>query len=358
MSLRIVSSQDVNDVTASVPAATFCAALGRTMASISGENASQNGVEPNQNPLRTTTVTELHNTLYMPARLTTSEGSATAVKIVAVPRPGCPFPGLPACTVIFDEATGKPHSMVNAAALTGIRTAATSALATTVLANPSSEVLVVFGTGMQATWHARLILQLFPSIKSVTFLDQVVDERVQGVLARMQGDFGGVSFEARALAESDEAVSKADIICTCVPSRAPLFSLESLKEGVHLNCIGSYTPSMFEFPPALVAPEPASPSAPHIPTILTDYASASLAEAGELISSKISPSSLIEIGTLIDLQTGKLKDDAQTKETVAQLRQKGRSLFKCVGVGGMDVAIADFVAKEAAKRGLGSVVDF
>lgn len=81
--------------------------------------------------------------------------SATAIKVVAVPTPAATLPGLPGTTLVFDETTGKCEAVVNASELTGLRTAAASALATTILASPTSESLLIFGTGTQAYYHAR-----------------------------------------------------------------------------------------------------------------------------------------------------------------------------------------------------------
>lgn len=95
---------------------------------------------------RIATDSDYHKNLYMPSRLTTSEvparnsispfrlvcrhlhpqGSTTAIKIVGVPKPACPIPGLPATTLVFDESTGLTRAVVNAAELTGIRTACAS----------------------------------------------------------------------------------------------------------------------------------------------------------------------------------------------------------------------------------------
>ncbi|GAA5921761.1 hypothetical protein JCM3775_001807 [Rhodotorula graminis] len=355
MSLLVLSAGDVATVTASVPADSFCTMLGKTMAAISNPAVDPLAI---QNPQRVATESALHKTLYMPSRLTTSEGPATAVKVVSVPKPTCSIPGLPATTLLFDEASGLTRACVNAADLTGIRTAAASALATKLLADPSSTSLVVFGSGTQAYYHARLILQLFPSISSVTFVVRSISPRAQALLDRMQAEFSKIVAHAVTSDRADDVVEGADIICTCVPSTEPLFSLEALKPGVHINAIGSYTPLMREFPPSLIAPSPASPSAPHIPTLLVDSAPACLAEAGELIAAHVTATQLVEVGTLLDPASGGLREDDETRERVEQLRSGGRSLFKCVGVGGMDVAITRLVVDEAERRGLGTRVPF
>lgn len=123
---------------------------------------------------------------------------------------------------------------------------------------------------------------------------------------------------------------------------------------------------MLEFPPSLLLA--------HIPTILVDSRTACLAEAGEIIASKIPSSHLIELGELVDSagettgEYGRLDGTGVGGETVpgnlgwrSRLRAEGKgemSLFKCVGVGGMDVAITELIVKEALAQGLGTRVPY
>lgn len=140
--------------------------IGTTMNAISNPLALQSSVSPIQNPQvreastlsqrrkrdshtrsarsqRISTESDNHKTLYMPSRLTTQaqvsvslprresfatelfprQGSNTSIKVVAVPKPECKVPGLPATTLLFDEATGQVKAMLNSTELTGIRTA-------------------------------------------------------------------------------------------------------------------------------------------------------------------------------------------------------------------------------------------
>lgn len=148
---------------------------------------------------------------------------------------------------------------------------------------------------------------------------------------------------------------------SCVPSTAPLFSEDDLKARVHINAIGSYTPTMFEFPPTLISASSSGDdgTSSRIPTILVDSRAACLHEAGELIAAGIGPEDLIEIGELCD-ERGQLKADTETAAKVDRLRRGSRkqTLFKCVGVGSMDVAVTRLVVEAARKRGLGTSVDF
>ncbi|GAA5981730.1 hypothetical protein JCM11641_004228 [Rhodosporidiobolus odoratus] len=355
MAIRVLSAEHVASLTSAVPAAAFMTMLASTMSAISAHDGQSVGPAPIQNPLRIATESNLHKTLYMPSRLTTDEGPATAIKVVAVPKPDCRLPGLPATTLLFDESTGLTRAVVNAAELTGIRTAAASALATQILADPSSTNLAIFGSGTQAYYHARLILDVFPSLKSATFVVRQTTSRSSALVKRLQTEYSRVAVEAIPSEEAVEIVRKADIICTCVPSTEPVFCEEDLRDNVHINAIGSYTPVMFEFPPTLIAPS--SDSGPLIPTILVDSRSACLSESGELIAAQILPTSITEIGSLFN-GNGVIKQDKETQDKLKQLRAKGRSLFKCVGVGGMDVAITRLMVEEAEKRGVGTVVDF
>ncbi len=173
-----------------------------------------------------------------------SQGSDTALKVVAVPTPAARHPGLPATTLLFDEETGKVSAMVNASELTGLRTAAASAAATRLLANPKSQRLVVFGTGAQAYYHARLILDLFPSVTELVFVARSASARATALLLRVQDEYVDLQAALVTPDQTAEAIRTADIICTCVPSTEPLFAIEDLKDGVHINAIGSYQPHM------------------------------------------------------------------------------------------------------------------
>lgn len=146
-----------------------------------------------------------------------------------------------------------------------------------------------------------------------------------------------------------------DSIYSCTPSNTPLFESINLKPTVHINSIGSYTPTMFEFPPSLISPT--STSQPKIPTILVDSVVATLSEAGELIASKITAANIIELGEMVDESgTASVGEVFETKKD--RLRSGGMSLFKCVGVGVMDSVVAELVFSRAMDNNVGVVVEY
>lgn len=68
----------------------------------------------------------------------------------------CVFPGNPALgkdahqgtVMLFSQETGEPLALMNASAITAIRTAAVSAVATRLLARPDAETLGIIGAGV------------------------------------------------------------------------------------------------------------------------------------------------------------------------------------------------------------------
>ena len=80
------------------------------------------------------------------------------------------------------------------------------------------------------------------------------------------------------------------------------------------------------------------------------------AEAGELISSHIADGNIVELGHLVThSQTSQY---ATNDELASRIRASGDvTIFKSVGVGVQDVAIAHAVVDRAREKGVGTVID-
>lgn len=156
------------------------------------------------------------------------------VKLVTA-APGNPERGLPfihGIYVLFDAETLAPVALFEAAALTAVRTAAVSAVATRHLARTDVASLVIFGAGVQARSHLDAMLA-------------VRDLRDVTVVSRSRGRADGLVHRARAAgckaaAGGVESLATADIVCTCTTSAEPLFDGATLRPGVHVNAVGSY----------------------------------------------------------------------------------------------------------------------
>lgn len=111
--MLVLSSADVDALVAEISPNE----LSQLMADVFRRVSENSGVDM---PHRLSVRTESHNTLFMPSRL---DNYGTAIKIVSIPTSGG-LNGLPATTLVIDEASGEAKAVVNARNLTAIRTAA------------------------------------------------------------------------------------------------------------------------------------------------------------------------------------------------------------------------------------------
>src|SRR6202035_2540285 len=88
------------------------------------------------------------------------DGTATfSLKTVCI-MPGNPARGLDAhqgLVTLFDGETGVPTAILDASAISDVRTAAVTPVATLVLARPDDSTLAVLGAGTQARAHLRAL---------------------------------------------------------------------------------------------------------------------------------------------------------------------------------------------------------
>ncbi|CUA69016.1 hypothetical protein RSOLAG22IIIB_08267 [Rhizoctonia solani] len=293
-----------------------------------------------QQPPRLTTLSPEHATLYMPCRLPApvSEVSSvhSAIKVVSVPRTGGEG-GIPGTTLVLDETTGVARAVVNSRALTALRNAGGSVLATQLLGPKTPTHLVLFGAGLQIKQHARLFAQTYPTINHCTIINRSLNDRFKGLLAELTTEFPSLHLEGLVSGTQDiePTVRGADIICTATSSTQPLFDSSWLKHGAHVNLIGSYTSKMREADVGLIKRAGRR--------IVVDEVKSCLVEAGELIEAVITEEELVEIGMLVR---------AGAMEAVERIRQAGNvTVFKSVGVGAQDVAIAALMVELAEKDG-------
>ena len=160
--------------------------------------------------------------LLMPA----ASPAGVGVKLVTV-TPGNPARGVDlihGVYVLFDPDIRAPLALIDGAAMTGLRTAAVSGLATRHLARADATRLVAFGAGTQGRAHVTA-MRAVREITHVTVVSRtpagahaLVDElSAEGIAASVGGP---------------ASVAVADIVCTCTTSRSPVFAV-LLLHGVH-----------------------------------------------------------------------------------------------------------------------------
>jgi ornithine cyclodeaminase len=251
--------------------------------------------------------------LLMPAH---APSAGLGVKLVTL-APGNAARGLPfihGAYVLFSPDGLVPEALLDGTALTAIRTAAVSALATDRLARADARRLVLFGAGTQARAHADALRAVRP-IEHVAVVGRD-PARARAFVAALRES--GVAADCA----GPEAVRTADVICTCTTAAEPLFAGDDLPAGVHVNAIGAYRADLRELDAATLG---------RADVVVVETRASALAEAGDVIAA-IAEGAL-DAGALAELRTvarGSLRREDPGAVTV----------FKSVGLALEDLAVA------------------
>lgn len=244
---------------------------------------------------------------------------------------GSPYGTHVGMVLVFDSKKGLPLAIIEGASLTAIRTAAASALATDLMANPEVQTLTVLGCGEQARRHilAMLAIRAPKTIfvwgrnhhKAKTFADRMTQETGQAVIA---------------IESIENAVRAADLICTTTSAKEPIVKGAWVKAGTHINLVGAAIASSTEVDEAVVTRS----------RFVTDYRPAAMAAAGELLRA---------------IATGAVTKDHIAAEIgeVADGKIKGRTskdeitVYKSLGVAAQDLAAGHKLYEMAMRDGFG-----
>jgi len=262
---------------------------------------------------------------------------ALGVKVIAVFHhpPGSELESHQGGVMLFDPDDGQPLALMEAGAITEIRTAAASAVATDRLARPDARVAAILGTGIQARSHVEAML----AVRDVTRLRiwGRTPEHAERLAAEASGRW---RLEVEAAPDVASAVGGADIVCTTTSAVEPVLAGELLEPGMHVNAVGASVPSLRELDTEAVRRS----------KLFTDRRESLENEAGEyrlaLEEGVIGADHLqAEIGEILNGDhPGRTSDDEIT-------------LFRSLGLAVEDVAAATLVYRRAVERGLGTRVD-
>lgn len=145
--------------------------------------------------------------------------------------------GLPTVmgTIILNNPkTAEPLAIVEATALTALRTGAASGVASKYLSVSSSNTLALIGAGIQSFYQAEAIA-LVRNIKTINIFD--IDAYAAETLKEKVNTF----FKGEIVINNSiqDAVAHSDIVVTTTPSRTPILKRDWLKKHVHINAIGA-----------------------------------------------------------------------------------------------------------------------
>src|ERR1043166_970989 len=170
-------------------------------------------------------------------------GAAFGLKAICV-FPRNPAKGLDShqgAVLLFSAETGELQAMMNASAITAIRTAAASGVATDLLARADAGKLALLGTGVQARTH----LAAMAEVRSLT-LCRVASrsfEHAKKFVEEMRQNF---SFALEPVETVEDALDGADLIVSATTAVEPIVKRAWISAGAHLNVVGSSFPKARE----------------------------------------------------------------------------------------------------------------
>ena len=236
--------------------------------------------------------------------------------------------------LLFDVHTGEPLALVNASAITEVRTAAVSAVATDLLARPGAAELAIIGTGVQGRAHAHAIA----ATRALTGIRLAGRDlaRTREVAAELAGQLGQ---PVTAYDQVPEAVAGADIVVTATNSPDPVLRRAWLAAGAHVNAVGACVPGDRELDTAIMAEA----------GVFADSRESVTHEAGDFLLAQgegVMNPVRAELGELLaGTASGRARDDEIT-------------VFESLGLAAEDLAAASFLYQKAARLGAGTAADF
>lgn len=141
---------------------------------------------------------------------------------------------------LLDPQTGVALARMEANYLTDLRTAATSAVATDLLARKDVETLGIFGSGRQAASHLAVLSRVRNFKRFLVCGSGRSDMTPFCANMRKELDLNIERADAEAIGR------ESDVICTCTSSPTPLFDGNWLRPGTHLNLVGAFQPETRE----------------------------------------------------------------------------------------------------------------
>jgi ornithine cyclodeaminase len=232
--------------------------------------------------------------------------------------------------LLHDGVTGVLRAILNASAVTELRTAAVSGVATRLLARRGARHVAILGAGIQGRSHAEALRAVIPDLEL-------------RVWSRTAAHAEALALEAHGVvAETiEEALAGADVVCTCTASREPIVRREWLAPGAHVNAVGSSIAAARELDAGVVADA----------SLFVDRRESTLHESGDYLRAVeergIGPDHIVaELGEVLSGRHPGRSDDTEL------------TLFKSLGIAVEDLAAAVLCVDRARERGVGTEVDF
>lgn len=230
---------------------------------------------------------------------------------------------------LHESEHGRLLAIVHAGAITAIRTAAVSGLATRLLASSDADDVALLGSGAQAETHLHAMCEV-RNIRRVRVWSRTF-QNARAFAERHTSD----TLAVMPCDTVDKAVDGAAIICTLTAATAPVLHAAWITGGAHINSVGASVTGFRELDAGVVQRA----------RVYVDMRTTALRESDDLRD--LPPDRVT--GELSEMVTGACPlrgDDGEI------------TLFKSVGMAIEDLSAARLVYERATAQGLGIHVDF
>ena len=267
---------------------------------------------------------------FMPAYVSGQRSVSIKIARVNSDNSARSLPTVMSDILVYDSRSGALVAEISGETLTAIRTAASSAVATEVLAQGDVETLGLLGTGRQAEAHVPAIQQVRDISRVVVYSrDKTRGEAFARQISR--------DYELETLpADSPEQVAKrSDLIVTATTSHTPLFKGELVKRATHVNAVGAAEPGAREVDTSLVKRS----------ILVVDSRAQAISTYGDI---------------MIPMRENAIEEThirAELGELLAKKRSISRgpndiTLFKSGGLAVLDAVAADYIVSHVEGNGL------
>jgi len=237
--------------------------------------------------------------------------------------------------MLFSPDDASLQAIISAQRLTQLRTGGASAIATKYLARNSIRKVGILGAGVQGYGQLEGIAAAIKPQEAIVF--DIDNLRVRSFVEKAENQLGIKVGQAKDLEELYET----DVLCTATTSVKPLIFGNRMRNGTHVNAIGSNAPNRQEIDDTVLLKC----------RVFVDDTAQALSESGDLIipikAGKFKPSSIV--GELADVVTGKLR---------GRISDSDITVFKSVGIALEDLAVSRAAYELAKSKGLGHEIAF
>ncbi|MDZ7638025.1 MAG: ornithine cyclodeaminase family protein [Bryobacterales bacterium] len=236
---------------------------------------------------------------------------------------------------LYRASDAMPLAVMEANELGKIRTGAASGVATDLIASPDASVVGLIGAGFQAKSQLHAICCVRP-VREVRVFSRRAESRARFVGEFREYDAG----EVRAVTTPELAVEGADIVIAATYSKDPVVADAAIAGGTHINAMGSNAPDRRELSTATVR---------RAHRIALDSREQAELEAGDLLLAYGGTDwPAAQVCEVAELLSGKATGRTSAKEL---------TIFKSVGLGIQDVAVAGWIYERAVATGIGSRIE-